>query len=232
MNSKIELYKSKSGIYEIVNISNNKKYVGSAVDLYVRYKKHINDLNANRHDNYHLQRSYNKNGIDGFKFNIIESYDSIENKKLLDREQFFIDKFRVVETGYNIQPTAGNCFGMKRIRESIIKSAQKRSGINHHFYGKKLSEEHRKKISESNSSEKNWNYGNKASSETRKKQSLAKIGMYVGEKNPSAKLTYKIADQIRSIYNKKNTSQRLLAKKFGVSKTTIADILNNRKWVK
>lgn len=43
-----------SGIYVITNMTNNKKYVGQAGDIYWRWKHHKSDLRGNRHHNKHL----------------------------------------------------------------------------------------------------------------------------------------------------------------------------------
>lgn len=37
------------GVYGIVNIKNNKIYIGSSIDIYLRWKKHIRDLNNGSH---------------------------------------------------------------------------------------------------------------------------------------------------------------------------------------
>ena len=58
--------KDKSGIYCFVNTVNNKKYIGSAKDLYIRLVEHIN----NRKSNVALQEAFLKYGLDKFKFKI------------------------------------------------------------------------------------------------------------------------------------------------------------------
>ena len=61
-----------SGIYEIVNLVNGKRYVGSAVSFECRWREHRRQLNADRHHSRHLQRSWNKHGAEAFSFRIIE----------------------------------------------------------------------------------------------------------------------------------------------------------------
>lgn len=41
----------KSGIYQIINLSNGKTYIGSAVDLSKRKIQHFFDLKNNNHSN-------------------------------------------------------------------------------------------------------------------------------------------------------------------------------------
>lgn len=52
----------KSGIYQIINKSTNKFYIGSAIDLKKRKREHFHHLNHNKHRNKHLQSSWNKHG--------------------------------------------------------------------------------------------------------------------------------------------------------------------------
>lgn len=79
---------TNSGIYKIINLQNNKYYVGSTKDFSRRKQTHFSKLKNNNHPNKHLQSSYNKYGFDNFKFEIIEYVDE---KLLLDAEQLHID---------------------------------------------------------------------------------------------------------------------------------------------
>ena len=102
-----------TGIYKIINIINNKIYIGSSVNLYKRKKEHFNKLKKNIHKNIHLQSSYNKYGEENFIFEIIEY---IEDKYLLiGREQYWINEFKSYnrDNGYNICKIAGNTLGYK-----------------------------------------------------------------------------------------------------------------------
>lgn len=40
--------KKISGIYMIVNVVNNKKYIGSTINMKIRFNKHINMLKKNK----------------------------------------------------------------------------------------------------------------------------------------------------------------------------------------
>ena len=44
-----------------------------------RIRKHFWDLKNNRHDNQHLQCSYNKHGEDAFLYSVLE-YCTVENQ--------------------------------------------------------------------------------------------------------------------------------------------------------
>lgn len=80
--------RKKSGVYKIVNQNNGKIYIGSACVLISRFNSHFSLLKNNKHDNAHLQNSYNKHGADSFLFSIVE-LASVED--LLLREQHYLD---------------------------------------------------------------------------------------------------------------------------------------------
>jgi group I intron endonuclease len=100
-------------VYEIRNILNNKVYIGSSIHLEKRFKEHKNSLIRESHHNKHLQRAWNKYGVDKFEFRILELVQ--DKNSLLKREQCWIDfkDSSDVDKGYNISPTAGNNLGMK-----------------------------------------------------------------------------------------------------------------------
>ena len=60
------------GIYKIINVINNKFYVGSAVDLKRRKTRHFSELRTGKHNNRYLQASWNKYGEQAFVFVIVE----------------------------------------------------------------------------------------------------------------------------------------------------------------
>jgi len=60
-----------SGVYQIVNIINGHKYIGSSTNLKKRLGVHKNMLKSDKHDNPHLQNAWNKYGKENFKFEII-----------------------------------------------------------------------------------------------------------------------------------------------------------------
>lgn len=114
-----------SGIYEILNIQTNKRYIGSAVNIRLRWKTHRRRLRRGTHDSKYLQSSFNKRGLDSFKFGIIEIVD--DRSDLLIREQFWMDHFKCYdrEFGYNHLKIAGSNW-MKEVsdvtREKLSKS--------------------------------------------------------------------------------------------------------------
>lgn len=93
----------KSGIYCILNLENNKKYIGSSMNISRRWMDHKRNLNNNVHINKHLQFAWNKYGKDLFKFFIIEKIIVNKSSELFEREDFYILKFNSInpDYGYN-----------------------------------------------------------------------------------------------------------------------------------
>jgi group I intron endonuclease len=63
--------KHPCGLYQIVNLIDGKRYIGSSCELKKRLKTHIKQLNSNKHHCIHLQRAYNKYGQKEFKIEIL-----------------------------------------------------------------------------------------------------------------------------------------------------------------
>ena len=96
-----EIFK-KSGIYIFTNCINGKRYIGSSIDLGIRIRTHIWELNRNDHCNQHLQNSWNKHGEEAFVWGILEICDELDR---FDREQFYLD---TLQPEYNIRTTVDN----------------------------------------------------------------------------------------------------------------------------
>ena len=113
-----------SAIYLILNKVTNQLYIGSAVNIDYRWRKHKECLRSNRHQNSYLQNAWNKYGEESFGFAILEL---IEDKtKLIDREQFWIDYTKCCDRklGYNLSPTVGSPLGTKRTEEFKVNRTQ------------------------------------------------------------------------------------------------------------
>lgn len=91
-------------IYKIMNIVNNKVYIGQTTKKYVNYRfsNHIYELNKKEHHNEHLQRSWDKYGKKCFKFEIVEIWATLDD--LNKREIYWIAHFKATDPkfGYNI----------------------------------------------------------------------------------------------------------------------------------
>lgn len=110
-------YKRISGIYKIINIKNNKIYIGSAVSILARFQNHKMHLKKGTHKNRHLQNAWCKYGSQFFKFEILEN---VSKEQLILREQFWLDKTQCYnnQIGYNICTVANSTLGTKRTKET------------------------------------------------------------------------------------------------------------------
>jgi len=100
----------KGGIYEIVNLFNGVRYVGSAVSFNKRWSQHRTDLRRGTHHSKYLQRSWNKYGPDQFLFRAIEIIESPNRQKLIDREQYHFNQ--MAKDRFNVAPIAGSRLGV------------------------------------------------------------------------------------------------------------------------
>ena len=82
-----------TGIYTIINLINNKFYIGSSTEIEKRINTHFSNLNKNKHPNIKLQNSYNKYGKNNFTYKILDIFEDISKQNLLIKEQEWIDKY-------------------------------------------------------------------------------------------------------------------------------------------
>lgn len=136
----------KTGIYKIKNITNNKIYIGSAINIEIRWKEHINDLKGNKHHSIKLQRAYNKYGKDNFVFEIVEL---CAVDMLLIKEQEYINTYKSYIDGYNCSPTAGSRLGSIQTIETKNKISNKLKGRVSPRKGVIVSDETKNKMSKS-----------------------------------------------------------------------------------
>jgi group I intron endonuclease len=113
-----------SAIYQIVDNTKQRIYIGSSSNFEKRKGQHLSDLKHDRHVNIYLQRIYDKHGLDNLVFSVLEEVDS---SILHAKEQEWIDKLLPC---INIGSVGGgdNMFNnpnkedvMKRISESLVK---------------------------------------------------------------------------------------------------------------
>jgi len=131
----IKLSNSISGIYKITNITTRKCYIGSAINIRLRWGVHRYDLRQNKHHSKYLQRSWNKYGFDNFMFEILFT---CPKEHLIRIEQYFINNYK---PEYNALKIAGSRLGRKLSKESIAKLIKANTG-------KKRSIESKKRMSD------------------------------------------------------------------------------------
>lgn len=147
--------KHKSGIYTITSPS-GKKYIGQAVNIRNRWSQHRYDLRNNKHPNAALQAAFNKYGLQGLTFAVVETctvenLDTAETRYLRESEWSSI---------YNIRKTVGmrgrppgkplSPEQKERLRKACtgrVKSEAERALIGAAHKGKSVSAETRAKLS-------------------------------------------------------------------------------------
>jgi group I intron endonuclease len=88
------------GIYKIINILNNKFYVGSAVDLKRRKTRHFSELRKGNHRNGHLQAAWKKYGEQAFIFVVVEEVADVA--LLFEKENVWLKEHVGKPYCYNI----------------------------------------------------------------------------------------------------------------------------------
>lgn len=150
-----------SCIYKILNLVNGKFYIGSTKNFRKRRRNHLSRLRNNKHENIHLQRSWNKYGEHSFDVLIIE-----ETTDLLIREQYYLDNLK---PHFNIGLSAcgGDTLTNHPQRETIIEKIKQ--GTIRRFENR--TEEEKQRYIDNITGEKNPNYGNKWNDEQIKRAS-------------------------------------------------------------
>lgn len=92
-----------SGIYLFRNKINGKCYVGQAIKIRKRFLQHLAKYRSEHH--YPLYQALNKYGLENFEFEILETFEGLDQETLSntlnDREIYWIDYYKGYEEGYN-----------------------------------------------------------------------------------------------------------------------------------
>ncbi|USL89444.1 intron-associated endonuclease 1 [Bacillus phage vB_BceH_LY2] len=204
-------------VYEIKNTINNKRYVGSSVDVERRIATHKSTLMNDKHKSKPLQCDFNLYGIENFVFNVIKEFDCEEECK--DYE------YDIIKTEFDnlynqrIQKEGGDRISNNANRDVIVDNIRK--GVNKRYdnmtpddkrkhgdkirgekngmYGKTHTDEAKNKISKANKGN-TYCLGYKASEETKKKLSII-ASKRTGDKNPFYGKTH--SDEFKQMLSEK-----------------------------
>lgn len=124
----------KSGIYIIHCSKSSKVYIGSAINLENRKKKHFATLLLKQHNNK-LQNAFNKYGESAFTFEILEYVK--DKSKLIEREQYYLDTLlfasekndRFDKLSFNVHRKVDSALGVKMREDSKRKSSISHTGL-------------------------------------------------------------------------------------------------------
>lgn len=156
------------GVYKITQRSTGVPYIGSSVDISLRWKKHVTDLNCGRHHAIWLQRAWTKHGKEDFSFEILEVLEVREN--LRTQEAMWLSKHK--PNFNNLQPSSGSgVFQHGQESKSKMSSSQKNrfNSVREKNGGKVLSKEHISLLQQRRRETVGWN----PSIETKEKMSIS-----------------------------------------------------------
>ena len=106
--------KKKSGVYRWTNLTSGLEYIGSSVNLAIRFKYYYNYSSLTK-KNMVINKAILKHGYSNFKLEILEYCNP---EKCIEREQYYID---LLKPEYNILKTAGSTLGYKHTEETLAK---------------------------------------------------------------------------------------------------------------
>lgn len=110
------------GIYMIKSEVDNKVYIGSSINLKNRKYKHYWMLRRNKHDNKHLQNSFNKFGESNFIFETLEECDL---SVLVDRENHYIELYKSNDSTHGFNLAVVNNFRRNTFNNEVKKNLSK-----------------------------------------------------------------------------------------------------------
>lgn len=204
-----------SGIYRIFNTITKDFYIGSAVRLGIRFRKHLRQLESGKHHSIILQRAYTKYGSNVFRFEIVLI---CQKQYLIYYEQQLINE---LNPKYNICKIANSVLGYKWTDEQREKARKRQIG-NKNRVGKKHSLSSRMKISKNHANVKKDNnpwFGKTPSKETRDKMRNAKLGKKLSEITKEKMLIKRRKPII--VNNIYYDSIKTASKKLGISTSTL-----------
>lgn len=219
-------------IYCFTNNINNKKYIGQTINPSQRYNAHKSNYNNKNNNEYNslIHQAFRKYGFENFTYEILVK--NINDIELLNQlEVYYIKHLNTqIPNGYNIEPGGKNC-----VKPKTLEHRKKE------IWGKaKLTEaeviELRKAYLKKESPTKIYNEKYKDKMHYNSFLNIwagrryALIMPEVFEKGRHTKLNEKIVKQIRQERKETNLSYDKIAKKYGISKATVADIIKKRTW--
>lgn len=201
----------KSGIYGFINKVNGKQYIGSAKDLHIRIRGHLERSGVK--SSIALQQAFAKYGKENFEF-VVYAYVPYKLPAILDLESLYISYFPFSSL-YNLNPTAR--LNIDKLRERL------KANNNIHmpskgFFGRSHSLESRLKVSRANNL--NPMFGKNHYENTRNKlSSKASTPTYLYDQNKEYVLTFKNNSTLSTFFGcYKGTIGRYIKKKINYIK--------------
>ena len=138
------------GIYAIINNVDGICYVGKSVNVERRLSTHKGLLKRPKmkpkQTNRKLFRAVKKHGIDNFTFSIIETFDTIDESLIAERELYWIDFFENTGGVYNLRRDSSSCMIVHDETRKLL--SLRSSGKNNPNYGNKWDDHKKQRMSE------------------------------------------------------------------------------------
>lgn len=243
----IEKLPNTSGIYMVVNLINDKKYIGQSKNIKKRFQSHhLIDYKNENNCNYNTKfyQAIRKYGIDNFEVVILKL---CEEKELDDLEIKYIKEFDTFKNGYN--STEGGQFWSPNIHSEETEEKRKqtreknKSLMSENHPRAKLTNQQvwdiRQRYIDGESIKEIYNdfkdlYTNQ---QTFKRIVLGQTYVTVGNiptkeqvRHTNARLTDVQVKEIRNSYKKGVVSYRELGEKYGLSESSIAAIIKRETY--
>ena len=236
----ISLYK-QHGIYGIVNIQNDKIYVGkTTMNFGDRRDSHFACLRNGYHGNKNLQEDFDKYGEENFKFIILQECSNETLEEINELEKKYIKIYKDKKLAYNLADGGDECyFKGKHLSEESKRRIGEKNKIN--MTGRKLSDETKRKMSESQKKRcENWtdefrkewgqkcggkNKGVKWTDEQRKRFSEMQY-----TKPNGAKYNVEIVKKIRYMYEQEGKTTGEIADAMNIPIGTVRGIVTYKRW--
>lgn len=167
-------------IYVITNLVNGKMYVGQTVmSVLARFRRHLNGAFSPNGKDFHFLRAIRLYGKENFQISILCSCSSQEELNLMEDLYILSRDTMNPEKGYNSRRGGANgkfseeskkrCsaskLGRKHSEESRINRSKLFRGSTHPAFGRKATDETRKKMSENRKGAKSYKYRHDVSTE-------------------------------------------------------------------
>ena len=218
-------------IYCYTNLINGKKYIGQTLNPAQRYKSHKSvafNPNDPEYDSI-IHRAFRKYGYENFKYEVLDEAETVE--ELNGLEIYYIAHYNTqIPNGYNVEPGGRNASRPKsdETKEKLMQAHASlseeeiitlRIAYKNHESPSKIFKERYEGKMHYNSFLNIW-------SGARYKTIMPEV---FSERKRHTKLNEEIVRSIK-VDRKANFTYQQLVDKYGICKSTIADICKERTW--
>ena len=219
-------------IYCFINKKNGKRYIGQTINPNQRYNAHKSNYQNSNNTEYNslIHKAFRKYGFENFDYEILAK-DIDDINVLNELEIFYIKHFNSkAPNGYNVEDGGRNSskpktlehrqkeiWGQAKLTEEEVielRKAYKAKKSPTEIYNKKYKDR--------------LHYNSFLNIWSGRRYRL--IMPEVFEKGRHTKLNADLVKTIRKDKEKNNLSYQKLADKYGISKSTIADIITRKTW--